>query len=163
MPPNPSPAAPAAAAAQSPEAIQQQLMVLQLLAQQGVPQDQWAGFLAALNPAAVPQPQGLPGWNQRSGTFNVGQSQSRDPRSRGRSRSRSPPGWNKGRKSPTYESYGGGSPGQGRGRTDRQRSPPGRREASRSPPKDVPKWVEMDASLGPDKIKGAFIFLSFPF
>ncbi|KAI9699339.1 MAG: hypothetical protein M1836_002949 [Candelina mexicana] len=107
------------------DALQQQLVILQQLAQAGVPQDQWATLLAAINPGGLNAPvpnvsNGVPpGWSQpehaggsngwsgrdnfqsrdRNG-FNEQSLRSPPNRYRARSRSRSPSGWNRGRESP---------------------------------------------------------------
>ncbi len=109
------------------DALQQQLVILQQLAQAGVPQDQWATLLAAINPGGlnVPVPSannGFPsGWPQPehaggpngNGWSGRDEFQSRDRnglneqslrsppnRYRPRSRSRSPSGWARGHESP---------------------------------------------------------------
>ena len=96
----------------SPEVLQQQLQLLQALRAQNVPQEQWAPLLAVLmannaaGSVAAPTPAAY-------GTFGSGRDDaSRDrngydqhyrspPRAyRNRSRSRSPPRWDRGRESP---------------------------------------------------------------
>lgn len=147
-------------------AMAQQWQLLQMLAAQGIPQDQWATALQIFsmtnsmgaNPAQLPGFNGMPGmpnaWGQQD-------SQNRDerdrdyPRSPGgyRRRSRSPgANWDRRRTaspprrrdSPVYGEYHADSPGRrgdGRGRRPneyRQRSPPGRRRRSPSPPQKDP-------------------------
>lgn len=107
-----------------PEALQQQLMLIQVLIQQGVPQEQWATVLAALNGAGVnPAMPGVnnaggaaPAWPPATGAQNAWNGrndiQSRDPRGmhapegrprspnnsyQHRTRSRSPTGWGRDR------------------------------------------------------------------
>lgn len=207
----------------TPEALQQQLQILQALQAQGVPQDQWATVLSVListsGAAAAPITnfQAPPNWQQNNGGYagagagagvgvgvGVGAvAGGRDDPSRDRngfndqyvrspsgrhrnprSRSRSPPGWDRRRDaspprrrdSPVYGEYDGdpsgrnsgrgshGRQGRGRGAGNeyRQRSPPPdrfRRSASPrhhevSLPTPGPKWVEYDRSLGEGTIKG---------
>ena len=183
----------------TPESLQQQLQILQALQAQGVPQDQWATVLSVLmssgagmasNGSFVPQPT----WPQ-NGNYSGRGEPSRDrngyndqsvrsPTNRyrnPRSRSRSPPGWDRRREpspprrrdSPVYDEYSGdrnggrgnaGRQGKGRGRGSeyRQRSPaPDRFRRSPSPrrqefvlPPPGPKWMEYDRSLGDSTIKG---------
>ena len=171
----------------TPESLQQQIQILQVLQAQGVPQDQWATVLsvlmsggATLPPHAIPAP---PSWGGL-GTGDVSRDHigyndqdMRSPtnRNRKRSRSASPPGWGRRRESspprrrdsPVYGEYGGDrngrgnhqGNGRGRGNSFRQRSPPpNRMRRSASPRHDMPppgpKYMELDRSLGPDKIKG---------
>ncbi|KAL8710447.1 MAG: hypothetical protein Q9225_007283 [Loekoesia sp. 1 TL-2023] len=184
------------APAMTPE-IQQQLQILQALQAQGVPQDQWANVLSVLmaggagvaapNVSAAPQQ----GWQQSGGGYG---DQSRDrtglkdqsiqsPSGRyrnPRSRSRSPPAWDRRgnsspprrRDSPVYGEYGRDARSNDRGgygRSDRtrggngyrQRSPDRYRRSS-SPrrsgnanglPPPGPKMVEFDPSLRQGMIK----------
>ena len=116
----------------SPEVLQQQLQLLQALKAQNVPQEQWPALLAILmanngaGNTAAPVPAAY-------GTFGGGRDDpSRDrngydqqyrspPRGyRKRSRSRSPPRWDRGRESPTrrrdspvYGEYGNDRNGRG--------------------------------------------------
>lgn len=148
----------------SPEVLQQQVQLLQMLQAQGVPQDQWATVLSVLMKTgavggtnnAAPQPT----WSQngfggredasrdRNGGYND-QYNLRSPSGRyrdHRSRSRSPSGYDRRRgpspprrrDSPTYGDYGrdgrGGRNGRGRGDNYRQRSPD-RYRRSDSPPR----------------------------
>lgn len=187
----------------TPEALQQQLQILQALQAQGVPQDQWATVLSVListsGAAAAPNPnfQAQPSWPQNNGGYAGGRDDlSRDrngfndhyvrsPSGRHRnprSRSRSPPGWDRRRDatpprrrdSPVYGEYDGDPSGrnnnrgsygrQGRGKGSnsdyRQRSPqPDRFRRSPSPrhqelPPPGPKWVEYDRTLAEGTIKG---------
>lgn len=146
----------------APDPLQQQLQLLQALAAQGIPQEQWVPALQLLTNMTAGQ---APGFNNMPGQPTVGawgrpDSQARDfdrdPRDfmrsppgqyhRGRSRS---PGWDRRpspprrRDSPVYGEYHGDSPGRRggdprgrRGNDYRQRSPPGRRRRSPSPRKD---------------------------
>jgi len=108
----------------SPEALQQQVQLLQMLQQQNVPQDQWAAVLSVLMStgavgggasANANNAAGQPGWGQNGG-YGGGQNDARDrsgytndqynvrsPTGRyrsHRSRSRSPQGWS-GRREPS--------------------------------------------------------------
>lgn len=179
----------------------QQVQLLQLLAAQGIPQDQWATALqilslsnnasgaaampglpsmggagAAAGPGGynMPDMSGQQGWGvqgDRDGDRDRGRDRNfmRSPQSQYRRRSGSP-GWDRRRDaspprrrdSPVYGEYGGDSPDRRGGRRNdyRQRSPPGRRRRSPSPPhKDVslpppgPKLVEWDYSIGQGNIK----------
>ncbi|KAL5332711.1 hypothetical protein BJX70DRAFT_106164 [Aspergillus crustosus] len=153
-------AAPTQAASMTPDGLQQQLQLLQLLAAQGIPQDQWGTALQILslsNPAMPSLNSGqTPGFNIAGQTANAWSgrqdSQTRDfgdrerdrdymrsPQSGYRRRSRSP-GWDRRRDaspprrrdSPVYGEYHGDSPGR-RGAAD----PRGRRGndyRQRSPP-----------------------------
>jgi len=98
----------------APEVLQQQLMLLQLVAQQGIPQDQWGPIIAALNAnsASGMATASLPAWNNQAATWSGRtDEQSRDrngrhephlrsPPNRYRERSRSPPAWGRDRDSP---------------------------------------------------------------
>jgi protein NRD1 len=126
--------------------LQQQLLVIKTLSEQGVPQEQWPGILAALSAATggnlsgvlPPPPPQISGANQIQNSWTPRPEESRDRngyndplrsppgRYRRRSRSPSPPRAWGARNSPTstrrdggYDTYGGGSPG--RGREDRGR------------------------------------------
>ena len=105
--PAPAPAPAQPAPAMGPDALQQQLQLLQLLAAQGIPQDQWATALQILTLSnASNMNNGLPGAGGAPGGFGglPGQginawtgrpdSQTRDldPRDRERDYMRSPPG-----------------------------------------------------------------------
>lgn len=134
-----------AGAAVSPD-VQHQVQLIQLMAQQGIPPDQWATALQLLNPN-VPKP-GAPnfgppphGYDDRS---REGRDFGRSPPYRRRSRS---PGWDRRRdvspprrrESPVYGNHPG-SPGRNRGRDRRefrQRSPVRRRSPS-PVPQDLP-------------------------
>ncbi|KAI0479074.1 hypothetical protein GGR56DRAFT_633355 [Xylariaceae sp. FL0804] len=182
-------APPPAGAGMDPN-VQQQVMLIKLLADQGVPLDKIPAIVhglqggangpppsAAAAPAAVPQ-QGhaaFPGaWGQ--GDYRPDESRDRNfqqvrspNRFRNRSRSRSPPRhWDQ-RGSPRGRDFGGfgrNSPGPGRmddrdrrarGPEYRQRSPPGRRGRSPSPPQGYghppAKWVEIDRTIPQGSIK----------
>ncbi|KAI0972897.1 hypothetical protein F4678DRAFT_459754 [Xylaria arbuscula] len=182
----PGAAAPAAASGVDPN-VQQQLMLIKVLSDQGIPMDKIPMIIAgiqnssgAVAPPAPhsmpPQPQLQPGqqpygsvWGQDG--FRTDESRDRSfnqvrspPRYHDRSRSRSPPRhWDQ--RGRDYGGFGPDSPGSGRmddrdrrGRGDyRQRSPPGRRGRSPTPPQDFPrpgaKWVEIDRSLPQGHIK----------
>ena len=198
----PAPMPSQGAAAVTPEPLQQQLQLLQLLQAQNVPQEQWAPLLAVLlsngaGMASNSNPAAQSGWPQAGSFGGVGRD---DPQSRDRngyndqymrsppnryrnqrSRSRSPPAWDRRRDaspprrrdSPVYGEYGAngsrGDYGRGksgaRGRKDDfrvgspapggryRRSPsPYRQEQTLTPP--GPKWVEYDPSIGEGMIKG---------
>ncbi|KAL4801553.1 hypothetical protein BDV18DRAFT_148816 [Aspergillus unguis] len=153
-------AAPPQPPSMTPDGLQQQLQLLQMLAAQGIPQDQWATALQILtlsNPAAgMPNlnPGQTPGLNLPGQTANAwgahADPQSRDfgDRERDRDYMRSPPGgyrrrsrspgWDRRRDvspprrrdSPVYGEYHGDSPGR------RGADPRGRRNdyRQRSPP-----------------------------
>lgn len=135
----------------TPQALQQQVQLLQMLQAQGVPQDQWAPLLSALMIASgagggMPGGAAQPSWQPNGGygrddpsrdrngydSYNV---RSPSGRYRDRSRSRSPVGYNRRRDaspprrrdSPVYGDYGRGGRGRqgvsGRGNEYRQRSP----------------------------------------
>lgn len=115
------------------DALQQQLALIQLLAQQGIPQENWGPFLAAVSggqnagptagtAAAWQQPSAQQGWTDQMSRDRIGGSSGeriRSPPSRrhqDRSRSRSPPGGRRRdrdgspprrRDSPTYGEYSG--------------------------------------------------------
>ena len=178
----------------SPEVLQQQLQLLQALKAQNVPQDQWPALLAILmanngaGNTAAPVP-------ATYGTFGGGRDDpSRDrngydqqyrspPRGyRKRSRSRSPPRWDRGRESPTrrrdspvygeygndrngrigdYGRRGGAARGRGNGfrprspdRFRRSPSPNARRGADQPLPEPGEKWIQYDHSIGQGMIKG---------
>lgn len=152
----PATAAPPQPPSMTPDGLQQQLQLLQMLAAQGIPQDQWATALQILtlsNPAAMSnlnpnQTSGfsLPGQNANAWGGHQ-DSQSRDFGDRDRDYMRSPggyrrrsrsPGWDRHRDvspprrrdSPVYGEYHGDSPGR------RGADPRGRRHdyRQRSPP-----------------------------
>lgn len=150
-------APPAQLPSMTPDGLQQQLQLLQMLAAQGIPQDQWATALQLLtlsNPAGMPnlnagQAPGfnLPGQNANAwGSHPDGQSRDFGERDRDymrspsgyRRRSRSP-GWDRRRDaspprrrdSPVYGEYHGDSPGR-RGADPRGRR--GNDYRQRSPP-----------------------------
>ncbi|KAK6197154.1 medium-chain fatty acid-CoA ligase faa2 [Pestalotiopsis sp. IQ-011] len=163
-------------------AAAQQVQLIQLLAQQGIPPENIPALLAAFqsnNPvtqtAPVPAvPAGpLPfsnAWGHDQQRPDASQNRNfggRSPnRYQNRSRSRSPARHWGSRDSPRgrNERYGRDSPAHGRddrsgwGGDYRQRSPPGRRGRSRSPnrfdqPQPGQKWVEFDRALPPGHIK----------
>jgi protein NRD1 len=157
--PHAMPAMPANNAVVSPD-VQNQVQLIQLMAAQGIPPEQWATALQFLNPNAPkmgaagmanfgqPQAGAWAGSNDARSRDAAGQDYVRSP-TYGRRRSRSP-GWDRRRDvspprrrdSPVYGEYHGDSPGRNRdrgGRRDyRQRSPPGRRRHSPSPPQALP-------------------------
>ena len=109
-----------------PDALQQQLQILGTLKAQGIPENQWPAILSALmastNPAAVaanqPQPTNISGdpSRDRNGYDQYNMRSPTGGRYRGRSRSRSPRGWDRRREnspparrrdSPVYGEYGG--------------------------------------------------------
>ena len=152
--PNPASVAPDAQAT---------LQLVQMMAQQGIPPDQWAAALQVLNAqqagrGALPfPPPPIPGFGQ------INPSRDGQPRSpdSGRRRSRSPDyGRRNGRPgSPGHDRYRNGSDGRnGRGSEYRQRSPVGRRRRSPSPeaqnlPPPGEKFLEWDHSMPKDCIK----------
>ena len=185
----------------TPESLQQQLQILQALQAQGVPQDQWATVLSVLMSSGAAQAPNnnfpsQPNWQQNGGYagrdepsrdrigYNDSYMRSPTGRHRNRSRSRSPPGWDRRREpspprrrdSPVYGDYDGdpssrnngrgtyGRPsrGKGAGNDYRQRSPvQDRFRRSPSPqrqdialPPPGPKWMEYDRSLADGTIKG---------
>lgn len=200
-PPNPyaaaNPAAPGAGGALDPS-VQQQIMLIKALADQGVPFDKIPSLIQSMtnnnNPAAGATGASHTGFQPpvpaAQGTFSTGGQQSwgapapvsgdgrdrgyqdamRSPRYRGRSRSRSPDrGWGS-RDSPRggrdRGGHGRNSPPNGRhddrdrngrgGNDYRQRSPPGRRGRSSTPPESLPhieRWVEYDPNLPSGNIK----------
>lgn len=145
----------------SPEALQQQVQLIQMLQAQGVPQDQWATVLQVLMAAGTvgggaSNAPAQPSWQQNGGRDDSSRDRNgydnssynmRSPsgRYRGhRSRSRSPSGYNRRREptpprrrdSPSYGDYGrGGRSGrQERNRNEyRQRSPQAPYRRSDSP------------------------------
>ncbi|KAJ5317318.1 hypothetical protein PENANT_c034G01811 [Penicillium antarcticum] len=150
--------------AMDPAAMAQQFQLLQMLAAQGVPQDQWATALQLLSMSsangmgAMPpagQMPAMPGFPQMPGQ-NVGSwgrpdSQNRDDRGREfprspptgyRRRSRSP-GWDRRRtaspprrrESPVYGEYHGDSPGRRGGDPRDARGRRGNEYRQRSPPR----------------------------
>ncbi|KAI1825106.1 hypothetical protein F4861DRAFT_214277 [Xylaria intraflava] len=170
--------------------MQQQVMLIKLLSDQGVPLDKIPLIVAGIQNgvAGAPAQQSISGsmpsqsqlqagqqaygssWGQegfrqdesRDRSFN----QVRSPhRYHDRSRSRSPPRhWDQ--RGRDYAEFGSDSPGagrlndrdrRGRGADYRQRSPPGRRGRSPTPPQDFPrpgaKWVDFDRNLPQGHIK----------
>lgn len=145
----------------APDALQQQLQLVQLLAAQGIPHDQWATALQILTlsnaanmanmPGQAPGFPGLPGQNMAAwGGRPDSQTRDLDPRERDRDYMRSPPGqyrrrsrspgWDRRRDvspprrrdSPVYGEYHGDSPGR---RGGDPRDMRGRRDyRQRSPP-----------------------------
>lgn len=166
--------------------VQQQILLIKALADQGVPFDKIPALIQGMGSGgagAVPTPQppvptpqnpyaaGQPAWG--GPLMQPGESRDRDyqdrtrspPRYHGRSRSRSPDrGWGA-RGSPRNGrdrmDHGRNSPNRGRhddrrGGDYRQRSPPGRRGRSPSPPQEPQqgaKWIEFDPNLPPGSIK----------
>ncbi|KAL2684862.1 hypothetical protein Neosp_005953 [[Neocosmospora] mangrovei] len=165
---------------------QQQILLIKALADQGVPFDKIPALIQSMTSGGapgvaspgqqhLPLPQnshvpGQPAWGGPLGKPD--ESRDRDyahvrspPRYHGRSRSRSPDrGWGA-RGSPRNGrdrmEYGHESPNRGRhddrrGGDYRQRSPPGRRGRSPTPPQDHSqgeKWIEFDPTLPSGHIK----------
>ncbi|KAL4938681.1 hypothetical protein BDV06DRAFT_49279 [Aspergillus oleicola] len=156
----PATAAPPQPPSMTPDGLQQQLQLLQMMAAQGIPQDQWATALQILtlsNPSGVANPNAgqMPGFNFPGQNANAWgghpDPQSRDygDRERDRDYMRSPqggyrrrsrsPGWDRRRDvspprrrdSPVYGEYHGDSPGR-RGADPRGRR--GNDYRQRSPP-----------------------------
>ncbi|KAJ5115572.1 hypothetical protein N7526_011453 [Penicillium atrosanguineum] len=147
--------------AQNPLAamMPQQLQLLQLLASQSIPQDQWGAAIQIYK------------MTNQMGSANPSQMPSRERdfnRSLGEYRRRShSPGWDRGRRTASpprrRDSPGYGNYGDARGRYGnepyRQRSPPGRRRRSPTPQQDpnLPppgsKLIEWDYSIGQGNIK----------
>lgn len=180
------PAAPTPVAAQNPLAaltssipphilqdqakLTQVLQIFQGLAQQGIPQEQWAPVIQALYPQpAAPARGPLPGWPQQPTDSYI---PSREPdHNRNRDRSRSPDYRDRSanrRPSPVYGVYDASTaqshiqdePNDRRNRRQgsrgfRQRSPlrDNGRTASPLPPSTRPKYVEIDPTLPPGHIK----------
>lgn len=161
----------------TPEALQQQVQLLQILAAQGIPQDQWAtalqilnlsnntGAIANLSGGAAPN-FAQPGASNTWGGRNEVPSRDRDglpdymrsPPSQYRRRSRSP-GWDRRREasppprrdSPVYGEYHGDSPGRNRGERD-GRGRRGNDYRQRSPPgrrRRSPSPARKDQALPP--------------
>ncbi|KAI1471530.1 uncharacterized protein F4812DRAFT_414430 [Daldinia caldariorum] len=176
-------AVPAAPAPGMDPNVQQQVMLIKLLADQGVPFDKIPAIIASMqstsisvppatnSAAAAPvgQPPYAGSWGQ--GGYRPDESRDHDyqqvrspNRYRNRSRSRSPPRhWDardspRGRSDREFGSYGRNSPGLGRtsGTGYRQRSP-GRRGRSPSPAhgfsQPATKWVEFDRTIPQGHIK----------
>lgn len=160
--------------------LQQQVMLIQLLASQGVPYDKIPALVASMqsNTGAAPVPQtgqppysaswGQDGYRHGDTRDHSEYNQMRSPnRYVDRSRSRSPMRhWDspRGRSDRDYGVYGRESPGSGRGRNQdyRQRSPASRRGRSLSPSNDYPqppavKWVDFDRTIPTGHIKGMWL------
>lgn len=181
--PNPYAAGPPAAGGALDPSTQQQIMLIKVLAEQGVPFDKIpaliqsmtagnAGGAPAPGPAQNPYPAAQQSWGAPMPMPDEGRDRGygnvRSPPGgfRNRTRSRSPDrGWSA-RGSPRGRDrmdYGRNSPPRGgrhderRGGNDyRQRSPPGRRGRSPSPSDDLPpteKYIEHDPTLPPNHIK----------
>ncbi|KAI0137347.1 hypothetical protein BJ170DRAFT_56573 [Xylariales sp. AK1849] len=170
----------------------QQVQLIQLLLQQGIPHEKIPTLLAAMQGGSsgvpsssvpIPQPGQIPysnSWGQDGSRPDESRDRhdfnSRSPnRFRNRSRSRSPARHWESRDSPRgrdrgYGSFGRDSPGRSRvkpedhdrpswGSDYRQRSPPGRRVRSPSPPPQYngpnpgQKWVEYDRTIPAGHIK----------
>ncbi|RFU32689.1 hypothetical protein B7463_g3681, partial [Scytalidium lignicola] len=163
--------------------VQQQLVLIKTLSDQGFPPDKIASIIAAMSvqnsqlpgvagnmssqfpPNATQSAQASQPWGQRpdeSRDRNGFQDGVRSPPGRYRRRSRSPsPSRQWGRDSPARrrdDEYGRESPGRSRGRGGygndfRQRSPL-RRARSPTPPRHgAPKFVDFDPTIGLDQIK----------
>lgn len=166
-----SPAVPSASTGPDAQAM---IHLVQVLAAQGVPPDQWPAVIQAMQnqagkgamPAFPPPP--IPGSNMYAqGMSRDRDGQPRSPPDSGRRRSRSP---DYGRRndqgrsgrpdSPGYDRYRNGSDSRNdrRGNDYRQRSPVGRRRRSPTPPNQTlpppgEKFIEWDHNLPPDNIK----------
>lgn len=151
------PQAAAAPAMQDGNALSQQLQLLQMLASQGIPQDQWSTALqlftmtngmGGANPAQLPGFPGMPA--PGAGAWPQPDAQHRDSRERERDYNRSPPGYRRRsrspgwdrrrtaspprrRDSPVYGEYHGDSPGR-RGDPRDARGRRGNEYRQRSPP-----------------------------
>ncbi|KAI8964991.1 hypothetical protein F5Y11DRAFT_48059 [Daldinia sp. FL1419] len=181
--PGVAPAAPAAPVSGMDPNVQQQVMLIKLLADQGVPFDKIPAIIASMQSTSIAAPPAtnsptVPPVGQAPYAGSWGQGgyrpdesrdhdyqQVRSPnRYRNRSRSRSPPRhWDardspRGRSDREYGNYGRNSPGLGRtgGTGYRQRSP-GRRGRSPSPAhgfsQPTTKWVEFDRTIPQGHIK----------
>ena len=148
---------------------QAQLQVLQLLAAQGVPPDQWATALQLLNmqggAGGLPFPASQANnWGQAGGVSRDREGYRSPPsQSQYRRRSRSPtydrrrdPSPRRHRDSPAGDAYRDNR----RGNEYRQRSPPGRRRRTPTPPSadsalppPGPRNIQWDRSLPPGSIK----------
>ena len=181
----------------APDTLQQQLQIVTTLRAQGIPQDQWEPILRMLIPSlnstgnstfpSNPPNLGLQGGlSEDKSRDQTGFDYTRSPPSRyarnPRSRSRSPPRWDRDRRreaspprrrdSPVYGEYGNDRNGnrsdfgrrggaRGRGSDLRQRSPNRFRNRSPSPrrldqgvPIPGPRPIKYDNSLGEGMIKG---------
>ena len=166
VPNNPPP--PSQNAFQSPEQLQQQVQIIAMLQQQGVPQDQWANILQVLMAAGMGGAPGATGvgafqppqnpntnYNQNQNQYGSRDDQSRDrndgygmrspPGRHRRSRSRSPAGYDRRRDgSPPRRrgspSYGnfGRNSDQSNRNTYRQRSPERGRDRRSDSPQNAP-------------------------
>jgi len=157
---------------------QAQFQLLQLMAAQGIPPDQWATALQLLNmqntnaanslPFPPPLPNAWAGQNGASSRDRENFTRSPPSQYRDRHRSRSPDfrgrreaSPRRRRDSPSYDQYRNQNDRGGRrGNEYRQRSPAGRRRQSPSPPKTEPalpppgpKHLEIDRSLSKGCIK----------
>ncbi|MCJ1474992.1 hypothetical protein MMC13_003652 [Lambiella insularis] len=178
----------------SPEVLQQQINCLQAFKAQNIPQEQWGPLLSivmannAATNVAAPTPAaygtfGGSGRDDQSRDRNGYEQHYRSPPRgfRNRSRSRSPPRWDRGRESPprrrdspVYGEFGNdrngkggdhnrrGGAARGRGNAFRPRSPDRfRRSPSPKPhrgaeqplPAPGPKWIQYDHSIGSGMIK----------
>ena len=176
-----APALPQAAAPLGPEA-QQQFQLIQLMAAQGIPPDQWGTALQLLNiqngaqPGsgalpAFPPPGANPFGGQAGGLSRDGPEYMRSPPSQYRRRSRSP-GWDRRRDlspprrrdSPVYGDFRDNARGHGRderggrkGNDYRQRSPAGRGASPVRKDQPLPppgqKYIDFDRNLGNNMIK----------
>lgn len=143
-------------------ALSQQLQLLQLLAAQGIPQDQWGTALQIISmtnsmPGGGPIPGQIPGQmpgfppmpGQGAAGWPMGDSQGRDDRDRDRDYNRSPqgyrrrsrsPGWDRRpspprrRNSPVYDEYHADSPGRRGDPRDGRGGRRGNDYRQRSPP-----------------------------
>lgn len=160
-----APAAVPQAAAPGTADAQIQLQLIQALAQQGVPPDQWATALQLLN--AQTAQNGSAQGNQYGAPSRDQNAYTRSP-PQGRRRSRSPGNERRREESPgrrrrsplSTDPYRDSRRGGGGGGDYRQRSPQGRRRRSPSPQKNAPglpppapRNIQYDRSLPPGHIK----------
>lgn len=155
------------AAPQDNAVLQQQILILQTLQAQGIPQSEWPKILAAItstsNVTAAPQgfPPGFPpAQGGAQGQNGRGYESIRSPNGnsyndrRSRSRSRSPRGYRDNdhdrRRSPDRNDRGGRRRG---GRGQRNYSPSPQRYNDRVLPPPGPKWVDIDRSVPKNHIK----------
>ncbi|KAI1817568.1 hypothetical protein GGS20DRAFT_504674 [Poronia punctata] len=161
--------------------VQQQVMLIKLLSEQGIPPDKIPAIIAAIQnpgaagaaapPASAPssmsqRPPFQPGQQPYGGAWGQDAARQEAPRDRGfnpvrsppryhdRSRSRSPRQWEQ--RGRDYGSFDDDRDRRGRGSEYRQRSPPSRRGRSPTPqdfPRPGEKWIEYDRSLPTGHIK----------
>ena len=143
--------------------LQQQILILQTLQAQGIPQSEWPRILAAITstPNMTAGPPGFPPVQSGAqGQNGRGYESIRSPNGnnyndrRSRSRSRSPRGYRDNdhdrRRSPDRNDRGGRRRG---GRGQRNYSPSPQRYNDRILPPPGPKWVDIDRSIPKNHIK----------